>query len=247
MKNILMIKTLFGKTRFYRYVRGMWYQYLDEIPRRRLRRFGSHAVNLVYKTLTDANVEYWADFGTAIGMIRDAGFIRHDDDIDFSLKAGSITPVELYKTLSAGGSLAFSHAFEYRGQITEMTFLYKKIEIDFFFTFPCVDRMITLAFNPPAKYRRDFGCQWTAYGIDRRKLSGIDVIEVQHMKIPIPRNYDELLTDCYGNWRTPVAGWSNQRDYGQVPRRRFSDCATVVDARRVCEIGCVVNTDILEA
>lgn len=110
MRNVLMIKTLIGKTKFYEYLRSAWYRHLREIPRKRLRRFGPQAINVVYDTLSAQGVEYWVDFGTAIGMIRDSGFIKHDDDIDFSLMAGAITPLNLYKTLSNCKQFSFSHA-----------------------------------------------------------------------------------------------------------------------------------------
>jgi len=242
MKNFSGVKSILRNTTLYGYIRGVWYRYHDDIPRRRLRKHGPFAINEVNRVLSQARIPYWVDFGSMIGMMRDHGFVKHDDDIDFSLLASSVSAYELYSHLLSCRGFRFSHAFEFRGKITEMTFLYKGIEVDFFFSYICDGRMITPAYNPqPGPYRRSFGCCWMAYGIDRQEVGELVLQEVNGLKAYVPDNYDKLLTECYGNWRTPVKGWCNTKDFGQLPRIRYEDMAVVVNEARVADIGRDIN------
>jgi len=229
------VKSIFKDTQLYIWLRGKWYAHLKEIPPKRLRKHGPAALKIVHEALKDSRALYFADYGTLLGMQRERDFILHDDDIDYSVIAGSISPAELYKLLSK--RLQYSHAFEYCGLITEMTFIYKKIEIDFFFSYPQGGGLLSPFYQPGEPYRRDFGCRWNAIGVFRTMVEGVSWTKFKGADVPVPSNALELLQDTYGSWREPIEEWKEMGDYGQRPRICLKGFSTVVDADRVLELG----------
>jgi len=239
------IKMLFADFAFYKWCRSWWCAYLRERPRRRLRKHGASAMKIVHDALNRTSAQYYADYGTLLGIKREHDFIRHDDDIDYSVIAGSMSPAELYGVLNEARDLTFSHAFEFCGLITEMTFLYHGIEIDFFFVYKKGDATFAPFYDPPSgSYGRDFGCQWLATGIERSAVSEIQWVEFKGTRVPIPANADTILRENYGNWKVPVKGWSNATDYGQKKWLKFDARSTVVDGRRILEIGKCADSEI---
>jgi len=233
-----VVKKVFGESAFYCWLRGLWYAHLREIPRRRLRRYGYQILKTVYDTLGRTPAVYFVDYGTMLGIVRENDFIRHDDDVDITIIAGSISPAELARTISACEGFSFSHAFEYRGQITEMTFLYKQIEVDFFFTFREGDHMLSFAYRPPpGPFRRNVGDLWSALGVTRCLINGIETRMFKGVCVEIPKNYKEVLRDQYGNWEVPISGWQPQEKGLNTPRIYYKDFSRVVNYVRVLEVG----------
>lgn len=242
---IKVIKKALGESAVYVWVRGLWYAHLREIPRRRLRRYGCQILKTVYDTLGRTSAVYFVDYGTMLGVVRENDFIRHDDDVDITIIAGSISPAELARTISACEGFSFSHAFEYRGQITEMTFLYKQIEVDFFFTFREGDHMLSFAYRPPAgPFRRNVGDIWSALGVTRLPITGIETRPFKGVYVQIPKNYKDVLRDQYGNWETPITGWQAQEKGLNTPRIYYKDTSRVVDFDRVQKVGILAQETI---
>jgi len=233
-----IIRKYFGESNCYLKLRSMWYAHLREVPRRRLQRHGAAALRCVCETLNGTAAQYFVDYGTLLGITRDHNFIRHDDDIDITVIAGSIPPAKLFETLESNRRLKFSHAFEFRGRITEMTFLYKGIEIDFFISYVQHGGMMSFIYQPEdGQYALTFGRQWGALCITRSIVPSIDTVSFKGSNIPVPCNVKELLRDTYGTWETPLEGWNEAMDCGQRPYLKVKGVATIVDGKRVAEIG----------
>lgn len=204
---------------------------------RRLRRFGEEILDKIYARLKDKDIVYFADYGTLLGIVREHDFIRHDDDVDFSAVGGTFDPCALVEWLDGWDGFTFSHAFEYRGQIAQITFLYHEIEVDFFFTY----RQNGMNFSPV--YERRSGVlypdreSWSAFALERPSVGKLNVVDFLRTKVIIPENFDELLTNRYGSWRIPVANWRSDSDSGQKKWVLQPDFSRKVDKHRVFELG----------
>lgn len=238
-----IVKKLFGKTKLYAWLRERWCEHMVEVPRRHLRRHGRVAMKIVHDALEGSSAAYFADFGTLLGIERDHGFVRHDDDIDYSVVAGSISPLALYERLCS--RLVFLRAFEYKGRITELTFLYKRIQIDFFFNFSCGSSMLAMIYFPgPEAVGCEFGSRWRARGVWRTVVTGCRPIRFKRVSVPVPNNTRELLRETYGSWERSIEGWKGTDDYGQRPRVELEGLSIIVSSDRVREIGMSVENTI---
>lgn len=245
MKIPRFVKKILGDTRFYTFVRTRWCEYLSSRPHKRLAKHGIVVLKRVEEILSKTKAVYFADYGTLLGIVRDKSFCANDDDIDYSIMGGSVSPLDILNLFDGHEGFVFIRAFEFRRKITELRFSCKGVPIDFFFSYNKEDSMLTPGYYPPGEtFCTKFGTVWRAYAHNRTCVFDRIGIFFGGVRITVPSNFEVLLSDTYGSWRIPVDSWSDTTpiDYGQNPRLEFRDCATIVDAKRVREIG--FNKDI---
>ena len=201
--------------RLYRFVYlpirlGLYQRYLQ----RKLRRVGPRIIALVHRVCTQEGISYFADYGTLLGFVREKGFIPHDNDIDFGILLPFNQPKGFVEALQGEG-FHFVKAFTYDGQITELSFYYQGIQVDFFIHFPIGERL------------------WAHYyvigddcGTDWQHPPVIDVVRTFRPQIPalipysvlgtttlIPSNYEAVLTAHYGRgWHIPNPTWNREAE-----------------------------------
>ena len=54
---------------------------------RKMKKYGLPCLEKFNSIMDEANVKYWVDFGTLLGIYRDGKFIEHDFDIDLGMYA----------------------------------------------------------------------------------------------------------------------------------------------------------------
>jgi len=216
----------------------------------RLRRYGCEILSKVEGALKDSGMAYFIDYGTLLGFAREHDFIRHDDDIDYTVLAETGTLKDVYERISRLPGFAFSHAFEFRGQITELTYTYRGIDVDFFFAYPHgrEGRHFTpfyQRFSEGVAYPD--ATSWSAYGQDRLVSGNMIRRDFLSLTVSVPENYEHVLRESYGTWRVPVVGWNGKaKDYGQIPIVRLHDLSREVGEQRVREIGDRVDASRFE-
>ena len=87
----------------------------------------------------ECNVDYWVEFGTLLGAVRNKSFIPHDIDIDVAMMKDSYS-AELEQRLTSKGFVKdhhFDRLIVQSGERTtsEHTFHYKGLAIDIFLVF----------------------------------------------------------------------------------------------------------------
>jgi len=182
------------------------------IPQRRriLRANGAAVLRDIAAIFDKHGIKGYAAFGTLLGMVREKGFIKHDEDIDLGILPGSITPQRLLKILledEEGFSFAF--AFAYHDRVTEFKVYYKKVPIDFFFFNAVGDKFCYEA------YSWQQGVEYPSEKANSVRLvyqpfvRNTQLLEVMGVKFPVPVNAEEVLAGLYGSsWRVPNAKWS---------------------------------------
>ena len=184
----------------------------------RLQRYGWEILERTDAALKNRDTGYFIDYGTLLGLVREKGFIRHDDDIDFSLPYGKLSPKDLLELMLKNG-FTFMRSFVWQDRVTEITFLYKKIEVDFFYVFrENTGEKFSFIYD---LFSAD-GNGHVARKITRiEKPDAMDVtaIEIHGMNVPIPRATAEFLVYNYGcNWDMPVKNFLSDAQV-QVRRR----------------------------
>ena len=192
------------------------------LRRRRLQRYGFDIVGKICEIMkTRPNVVCFVDFGTLLGFVREGGFIKHDDDIDFTIKNGTLAPKELMSIMLEAG-FEFNRGFICNGVITELAFTYKKVGVDFFYAYDCdfgqyVNIYSAFSWDKNGDYAQQ------AVRLYRPASTGMEILTIKRHSILVPVNREELLSSTYGqNWRTPVKAWQASKDDGT--KRERIDC-----------------------
>jgi len=208
----------------------------------RRRRLQVHGFDIVEKVCTTIKsvpgVVCYSDFGTLLGLVRESGFIKHDDDIDFTINAATITHGELVSTL-VGAGFEFNRGFICNGVITELAFTYKKVGVDFFFAFDCeFGQYINIYSDFSWDKEGDFARR--AVRLYRPSITGVDTLVVNGRTVLVPENREAILQSTYGKgWRTPIKAWQSTKDDGT--KRERLDCIARIfhDVREVCPQGSI--------
>ncbi len=168
----------------------------------RLQKYG-YTINDEIEAALNGRLEHFAWAGTLLGIIRDNGFIKGDDDLDYCVNAKNVSDWNsLYEKLTEAG-FNLHHYFIYNGTITEMAFSKYGLGIDFFGLQPYDGRICTISYYRDAreKYRIDeASCIRTCIN----PYSKILEIDINGSNFLIPDNYEEFLSSNYGSgWKVP--------------------------------------------
>lgn len=178
--------------------------YAVPVKRARLQRQGVGTLKRVDEICQRHGIKYFADFGTLLGIVRENGFIKNDDDIDVSILDNEIDAISVLKVFRNEG-FEFVHALTYHGKLREFTVSLNKLTVDFFFSERVGNEGRTHAifyFDPKIGYKNP-----AENSVKERVLpyvADVERIDFNGVKIMIPANREEYLASLYGKkWRTP--------------------------------------------
>ncbi len=201
----------------YPFVQECYCLFAIPIKRRRLQRYGGEVLHKIHDILGASNVDYYADWGTLLGIVRDKGFIRHDDDIDLTIVNVDIDPIKLLTLLLQNG-FQFIHALTIKDRIVEFSVAWKRLSTDFFFRIPTAYQgkvgIADVYFDPKVEYENT---KQNSYKI---WLFPEDVsIKSMLFKggyVNIPENPGSMLEYEYGaDWMCPISGWTADKLEGR--------------------------------
>ena len=201
-----------------KFVNGYWKKVKSRRQQARLQNSWGKIVGLVHESLSKNGISYCADFGTLLGIIRDNGPIKHDEDIDFTVSSG-VDVRKLITTLVDAG-FKFYRGFKYDGMLTELTFTYEEVNFDFFFQFIGEDGVsYYFDYIPQFDYTESKILSWMARKVRKPAFGKFITRNVSGVQVAIPENYDEVLRIYYGSWRIPDPSWNYET--GVDTRRRM--------------------------
>lgn len=209
---------------------------------RRLQKYGREVLIKVAEALNPLSIQYYADFGTLLGLVRDKGFIKHDDDIDLGVMPGRPDYVKFVTALKSKG-FSYKRGFESCGIVTEIAFYYKGISVDFFFNVLDGNRMWYQVYTTGGVIPSPNECTdaITTTRVYRPLVGELEKYSDGKLIVPIPKNAVELLEVTYGeSWQKPVVNWSANRvnyvDLKLAPRINIQTVSHVIGEQRLVEI-----------
>jgi len=166
------------------------------------KRYGLEAIQKLNNVFEKENIEYWLEFGTLLGAVREKNFIEHDLDIDIGLfidndsdKIEQLLTMAGFKKIQQievdNGSFALEQTYQYRG-----------VTVDLFY-FTKIDNMMYCHV-----FTGEYGKSWESTIEDNGGLvvyqhafpyKGLKKIKFLKMNFTIPSNEIEHLTAQYGN------------------------------------------------
>jgi len=189
-------------------------------------------LQIVIDTLTAHGIEYYLDFGTLIGAIRDKGLIPWDDDIDISLlnEEDYVKIPQVLKEIKRKHRLrTYLFTFEdaknkrekkgkkvYQDSISftsNTNYQIAKVRTNNYFIFGRGNTCIDIFF----KYTQKDNIYWMAYGQVNSVPSScfnneLEEIDFCGIKCTVPKEYNKYLTYKYGDWMTPKENWTHKDD-----------------------------------
>ena len=203
---------------------------------------GLRLLQMVTEVLTAYGIDYYLDFGTLLGAVREKGFIPWDDDMDITIlnhhdKPALIKALKTIKNLEKCSvrRITFARSIYQRmrkARNDKSIEVYTK-KIDF--TSPTSLRIIKinnyeknsktnlhpLTLDIFIKYPKDDKLFYMGRNYIKsfdQDLLGDELIEIDfyHLKCTIPKNYDNYLTAIYGDWKEPMDDWSDASIYNHL-------------------------------
>lgn len=175
--------------------------------RRRLQKHGWETLKKLHYVFTENHVSYFFDYGTLLGLIREHGFIKHDDDIDLTIMPNTLSPYAVYEILMRNG-FTFLHGFKIENKIVEFTVLDANgLSVDIFF--PRKDENgkfygIDIFWDPAKEYPSQL--ENTAVETPYTLPSKLATMTLHDVEVSIPEDYTKLLVEEFGStWNIPDA------------------------------------------
>ena len=194
---------------------------------KRLQQYGYTINDLIHDQLS-GKVNYCCAYGTLLGIIRDNGMIKHDDDMDYFvvINDGHEWTVLLAGLLKIGFELDHFYT-DPNGKLTEMVFRYQGIHIDFFGLVQSSENhyISYIFYQKKGKHYINGQCSTRVRYIPYFK--SIESKEINGTIFAVPSNAEEILLSVYGeSWITPIKNdngekSSDYQDYDDMYGRVF--------------------------
>ncbi len=161
-------------------------------------------------SLSKYDVDYYLDYGSLLGIIRSNHFIGHDYDLDYSI---FITEHfgwdDLEKIMNELG-LRKAHQFRLNGVITEQTYAFGALGVDFFGHFDDDNNSITYIYYKKKGKVYNRVDEWDVAELRARKVRNTKTIVIDGRKYTIPDEAEEYLASVYTDkWRIPDPNWKS--------------------------------------
>lgn len=187
-----------------------------EVERKKqdLQNNGKELLLLVDKVLRAANIDYFADFGTLLGLIRDGGFLKWDWDLDFGLIIDNDEEIiweKLESTLQSIGMKKIKTC-SYEQHIIEQTYRYGVLTIDFFWHFRECDHDNAYLGYKKKGYKYDLENEYHVTKLVMYPFDGIIDFPIFDGNIRIPNNPEAYLASVYSEkWMIPDPNWVSEK------------------------------------
>lgn len=167
---------------------------------------GFYVIERIAKIFNDEKIQYFFDFGTLLGIIRENRILPHDTDIDIGVLYKEGTYDKVREALFKSG---FKLLYEYMidDNVVEESYIgfSIKVDINYYFSDGSKSRCYLFYREPGKEYSGDL--------LDTVEIT-CDKIETfkEHcfsdILVKVPENPEHLLAQRYGpNWRVPDKNW----------------------------------------
>ena len=224
-------KELKGKVKSIPFIGGMYnalygnrkVQRIYDSKVKLLKENGYDLAERIEDILSSQNVSYYMDFGSLLGITRSKQFIGHDTDIDYSIFISDQFGWEDLERVLTEGGLKKANQCMIKGVITEQTYTFDGISVDFFGHFDDDDNSIVYICY--AKKGKKYS---SIYDRDVAELKMFKVCKTKKISVngkmyTVPEDAEKYLESIYtANWRTPDPNWISEKGPAWIERKDLS-------------------------
>lgn len=162
--------------------------------------------------LTNRNVLFYLDYGSLLGIVRSGRFIGHDYDMDYSIYITEDFGWNDLEKVMLGLGLKIAHQFRLNGVITEQTYAFGALTVDFFGHFDDDKNSIAYLYYKKKNKVYHSVCEWNVAEIRAKKIAGTKRIKADGRIYTVPDEAEEYLASIYtDNWRVPNPNWESDK------------------------------------
>ncbi len=189
-----------------------------------LRTNGLRYISELEIILKNSRFQFFADYGTLLGAIRDHDFIAWDNDLDYGLLINNNEDWEEFRQIMERNGFSRIRQFSNNGLITEQTYRKGDLTIDFFAHIKCPTYDIVYTYFRKDKY---IYSSFDEFHIMEGRYAPICATReqpFQSIMISVPENAEAYLASVYtDDWRTPNPNWSEFIDFNRYyPEDHFA-------------------------
>ncbi|UYI80109.1 MAG: LicD family protein [Fusobacterium varium] len=200
MKKIF--KLFLNKIKLYHWIK-------ERIKKNKVIKFQKNS-NMVFEILIAVleknKIEYWLEYGTLLGVIREKGIIKHDYDIDIGILETNVNKKELENILKINGFKKVKEILA-DNKITEQKYIFKNFEVDIDFYFFYKEKEVIKGY---AYEWLTFEEKYLAYMCTFSNFQ-IKYYEIKEKKVRVPKNFNKHLLEYYGeDYLIPNKNWEQK-------------------------------------
>lgn len=185
--------------------------------RKSLMKNGLKTITEMGKVLEEAGCNYFVDFGTLLGIVREGQLISHDLDMDIGVILDQEQKMENIRELLETNGFIRTEYFTYLDKIVEESYVKNKVKIDIFY-YELEDEQMYCYFSfrdESTVYQNDF--EYTASKLYFSRVTEVEHLSTETFAVVIPKNSEKVLEEKYGkNWRVPDKNYSHEDDKNLV-------------------------------
>lgn len=177
-----------------------------------LQRNGDKTIAVLETLLEPLKIDYFYDFGSLLGIVREGHFLSHDLDIDISCNVESLddffnVAITIDKALKNNG-FSKKHDIYLGDKLAVITYDYLGVSIDFFANVPYDDKRICYEFYRIADVNYNHKNEVSVWGTVRTNVFETKLVRFEGANVRIPLNAEKVLEDEYTqDWKTPNPNW----------------------------------------
>lgn len=169
--------------------------------RRQLHSDGYQVCQEICRALNKKGVICFAISGTLLGLVREGGFIKYDDDIDLAVIVDANFDWNIVQRAMEAAGMALWREFGFDGEVTEQAYRYGNLGVDLFAVYLNKDNTRMYFYT----YVNDGdSVSLKVKYLDQPTPGKIEAKPFHNFEINIPENASGLLEANYGpEWRVP--------------------------------------------
>lgn len=197
----------------YRIYEKIYWSFVEKRKKEGLHELGYTYMKKINEVLDKNGFKYFITYGTLLGIIREGQFMGHDNDIDMGIIYDENFSWDKLEEALREIGMHKKHQFTLEGEITEQTYSYNKLSVDFFMyeNFDANHQVSYVYFRQETGRYED-----ATFEVARhitKKIEKIEKVETLKGEFSIPENSEEFLAEIYGSeWRVPQPNWKPERD-----------------------------------
>jgi phosphorylcholine metabolism protein LicD len=166
--------------------------------------------------LENEKIDYHLEGGTLLGLVRDKEMLPWDHDVDLSISADDSERFvkKRWKLYLMGYRVSIRRIYQDFGVLKKgqyRVFKIRRIIPSILKNFFKGAKRYTVDADIFVKSNDEQSTYWEAgykiMRVDKKYYSNHEAIEYKGYKLRVPFEYENYLTDKYGDWKTPVQDW----------------------------------------
>ena len=180
----------------------------NKVKKMQIKLSGKEVLQDIHLVFLKSEIDYFIDFGTLLGYIRDNSFIKHDLDIDIGVPFSNEANKKLvHQNMIVKGFKKIAE-YTFEGRIVEETYSRNGVLADlFYYESNCENSFCYAFYKDPDK---DYSSQnvFSVCQYKYRKIEKFRTVNFMGATVSIPDKAIELIGEKYGeNWKKPNKNW----------------------------------------